>query len=92
VKYAQVRYLVSSFCESGIQWLFSRDNWPASAGTTICSNRIAAWAMTKHFNVKIGINPLSWSNDDLPSLGGDAAGSRADRRQGEALSSEQVSA
>jgi len=23
------------------------------------------------FNVKIGINPISWSNDDLPSLGGE---------------------
>jgi inosose dehydratase len=27
--------------------------------------------MTKRFNVKIGINPISWSNDDLPSLGGE---------------------
>src|SRR3979409_409064 len=27
--------------------------------------------MTKSFNVKIGINPISWSNDDLPSLGGE---------------------
>jgi inosose dehydratase len=27
--------------------------------------------MTKRFAVKIGINPLSWSNDDLPSLGGE---------------------
>ena len=27
--------------------------------------------MTKRFDVKIGINPLSWSNDDLPSLGGE---------------------
>lgn len=27
--------------------------------------------MTKPFNVKIGINPISWSNDDLPSLGGE---------------------
>ena len=26
--------------------------------------------MTKPFDVKIGINPISWSNDDLPSLGG----------------------
>jgi inosose dehydratase len=26
--------------------------------------------MTKSFDVKIGINPISWSNDDLPSLGG----------------------
>jgi len=24
-----------------------------------------------HFEVKIGINPISWSNDDLPSLGGE---------------------
>ncbi len=23
------------------------------------------------FSVKIGINPISWSNDDLPSLGGE---------------------
>lgn len=27
--------------------------------------------MTKRFNVKFGINPISWSNDDLPSLGGE---------------------
>ncbi|AMP04868.1 myo-inosose-2 dehydratase [Collimonas pratensis] len=27
--------------------------------------------MTKPFNVKIGINPISWMNDDLPSLGGE---------------------
>lgn len=27
--------------------------------------------MTKAFNVKIGINPISWMNDDLPSLGGE---------------------
>jgi inosose dehydratase len=27
--------------------------------------------MTDAFNVKIGINPISWSNDDLPSLGGE---------------------
>jgi len=27
--------------------------------------------MSKPFTVKIGINPLSWSNDDLPSLGGE---------------------
>jgi myo-inosose-2 dehydratase/5-deoxy-glucuronate isomerase len=27
--------------------------------------------MTEAFKVKIGINPISWSNDDLPSLGGD---------------------
>jgi len=27
--------------------------------------------MTDTFNVKIGINPISWSNDDLPSLGGE---------------------
>ena len=26
---------------------------------------------TKEFQVKIGINPISWSNDDLPSLGGE---------------------
>ena len=27
--------------------------------------------MSKLFDVKIGINPISWSNDDLPSLGGE---------------------
>lgn len=27
--------------------------------------------MSKPFAVKIGINPISWSNDDLPSLGGE---------------------
>lgn len=27
--------------------------------------------MAKKFNVKIGINPISWMNDDLPSLGGE---------------------
>ncbi|MEO8738796.1 MAG: myo-inosose-2 dehydratase [Casimicrobiaceae bacterium] len=27
--------------------------------------------MTRRFEVKIGINPISWSNDDLPSLGGE---------------------
>jgi inosose dehydratase len=27
--------------------------------------------MAKTFNVKIGINPISWMNDDLPSLGGE---------------------
>jgi inosose dehydratase len=27
--------------------------------------------MTNKFDVKIGINPISWSNDDLPSLGGE---------------------
>lgn len=27
--------------------------------------------MKKNFNVKIGINPISWMNDDLPSLGGE---------------------
>jgi inosose dehydratase len=26
---------------------------------------------TKEFQVRIGINPISWSNDDLPSLGGE---------------------
>ena len=26
--------------------------------------------MTEAFKVKIGINPISWSNDNLPSLGG----------------------
>ncbi|GLQ93904.1 myo-inosose-2 dehydratase [Dyella acidisoli] len=28
---------------------------------------------TDTFNVKIGINPISWSNDDLPSLGGETS-------------------
>ena len=28
-------------------------------------------AKTTAMNVKIGINPISWSNDDLPSLGGE---------------------
>jgi inosose dehydratase len=27
--------------------------------------------MTPRWNVRIGINPISWSNDDLPSLGGE---------------------
>ncbi len=27
--------------------------------------------MTPGFDVRIGINPISWSNDDLPSLGGE---------------------
>lgn len=27
--------------------------------------------MAKPFDVKIGINPISWSNDDLPALGGE---------------------
>jgi inosose dehydratase len=27
--------------------------------------------MTPPFDVRIGINPISWSNDDLPSLGGE---------------------
>ena len=27
--------------------------------------------MTSSFDVKIGINPISWSNDDLPTLGGE---------------------
>ena len=27
--------------------------------------------MSGEFSVKIGINPISWSNDDLPSLGGE---------------------
>ncbi|HEY2864624.1 MAG TPA: myo-inosose-2 dehydratase [Casimicrobiaceae bacterium] len=27
--------------------------------------------MNAGFNVRIGINPISWSNDDLPSLGGE---------------------
>ena len=27
--------------------------------------------MNRRFAVKIGINPISWSNDDLPSLGGE---------------------
>ena len=27
--------------------------------------------MTQRFDVRIGINPIGWSNDDLPELGGD---------------------
>ena len=27
--------------------------------------------MSRHFDVKIGINPISWTNDDLPWLGGE---------------------
>jgi inosose dehydratase len=27
--------------------------------------------MSKHFDIKIGINPISWTNDDLPWLGGE---------------------
>ena len=27
--------------------------------------------MSQGFDVRIGINPISWSNDDLPSLGGE---------------------
>ncbi|MET0203456.1 MAG: myo-inosose-2 dehydratase, partial [Casimicrobiaceae bacterium] len=27
--------------------------------------------MSRTFSVRIGINPISWSNDDLPSLGGE---------------------
>ena len=27
--------------------------------------------ISKPFQVKIGINPISWMNDDLPSLGGE---------------------
>ena len=27
--------------------------------------------MKKNWSVRIGINPISWSNDDLPSLGGE---------------------
>jgi inosose dehydratase len=29
--------------------------------------------MAQPFDVKIGINPISWSNDDLPSLGGETS-------------------
>src|ERR1044071_5905339 len=29
--------------------------------------------MKSGFDVKIGINPISWSNDDLPSLGGETS-------------------
>jgi inosose dehydratase len=30
-------------------------------------------AMTHGLDVRIGINPISWSNDDLPSLGGETS-------------------
>ena len=33
--------------------------------------------MKTKFNVKIGINPISWMNDDLPSLGGETPLERA---------------
>ena len=33
--------------------------------------RDGEWQMTPGFDVRIGINPISWSNDDLPSLGGE---------------------
>ena len=29
--------------------------------------------MTHGLDVRIGINPISWSNDDLPSLGGETS-------------------
>ena len=29
--------------------------------------------MNEKFDIRIGINPISWSNDDLPSLGGETA-------------------
>ena len=29
--------------------------------------------MTRGLDVRIGINPISWSNDDLPSLGGETS-------------------
>src|ERR1700745_1571566 len=29
--------------------------------------------MTPVLDVRIGINPISWSNDDLPSLGGETS-------------------
>src|SRR5258706_3580808 len=28
-------------------------------------------ALMKPWNIRIGINPISWSNDDLPALGGE---------------------
>jgi len=33
--------------------------------------KIGADRMRPGFDVRIGINPISWSNDDLPSLGGE---------------------
>jgi len=33
--------------------------------------RAKDWEMKPGFDVRIGINPISWSNDDLPSLGGE---------------------
>ena len=35
------------------------------------AQRAAEWQMRPGFDVRIGINPISWSNDDLPSLGGE---------------------
>ena len=36
-----------------------------SLETTLERNPVMTW------NIRIGINPLSWMNDDLPSLGGE---------------------
>jgi inosose dehydratase len=35
------------------------------------TQRAGDWQMTAGLDVRIGINPISWSNDDLPSLGGE---------------------
>src|SRR5205085_4265502 len=37
----------------------------------IRTRQAAAASMNKSFDVRIGINPISWTNDDLPSLGGE---------------------
>lgn len=42
---------------------------PIGTTTTSTSARIWKWEQGK-LNVRIGINPISWTNDDLPQLGG----------------------
>ncbi len=37
------------------------------------TQRGGEWQMASGFDVRIGINPISWSNDDLPSLGGETS-------------------
>ena len=48
--------------------------------------RLDATHERRDFDVRIGINPISWSNDDLPSLGGETPLETAlVRRQGDRL-------
>jgi inosose dehydratase len=44
-----------------------RVTWPAS-NRNVCEQRSRN---DMNWNVRIGINPISWSNDDLPALGGE---------------------